>query len=86
MGRRRTLIEEAAVAAIALTVISALIDAIFWFRRGFAVAGAGARRVRDLRSGVDPRRRHVAQLDAMTIQRCTIAVAVVLTTEQIDAP
>ena len=52
MGRRRTLIEEAAVAAIALTVISALIDAIFWFRRGSAVAGAGARRVRDVRLGL----------------------------------
>jgi formate/nitrite transporter FocA (FNT family) len=34
MSRRRALIEEAAVAAIALTVISALIDAIFWFSTG----------------------------------------------------
>ena len=34
MSRRRARIEETAAAAVALTAISALIDAIFWFSTG----------------------------------------------------
>ena len=34
MSRRRALIEETAIATIALTVISAMINAIFWFSTG----------------------------------------------------